>query len=70
MAQMTFNKLVLLWFHSIALLCIARNYCVTMSDISNTSYQCNTEVIGINFAVTTLLVFVVGLHNMIYIHIY
>jgi hypothetical protein len=41
-----------------------------MSDISNTGYQCNIEVIGINFAVTTLLVFVLGLHNMIYIHIY
>lgn len=36
-----------------------------MVDISNNHYQCNTEIIGVDFAVTTFAVFVVGLYNMI-----
>jgi hypothetical protein len=65
-AQMTFNKLVLLlWLHSIALLWIAKNNCSIMKDISNDHYQCNYEVIGIDFVVTTVAVFVVGLYNML-----
>jgi len=63
---MTFNKIILLlWFHSIALLWIAQSNCSVMKDISNNKYQCNVEVIGINFAVTTVAVFIVGLHNMV-----
>lgn len=62
---MTYNNLFLLfWVHSIALLWIAQNNCSIMKDISNNKYQCNTEVIGINFVVSTVAVFVVGLHNM------
>lgn len=63
---MTLNKIVLiLWFHSIALLWIAQNNCSMMKDISNNNYQCNTEIIVIDFVVSTVAVFVVGLHNMI-----
>jgi hypothetical protein len=36
-----------------------------MKDISNNKYQCNIEVIGIDVVVTTVAVFVVGLHNML-----
>lgn len=62
---MSLNKIVLiLWFHSIALLWISQNNCSMMKDISN-NYQCNTEVIGIDLVVTTVAVFIVGLHNMI-----
>ena len=63
---MSLNKIVLiLWFHSIALLWIAQNNCSMMKDISNNNYQCNTEVIGIDLVVTTVAVFIVGLHNML-----
>ena len=62
---MTFNNIVLiLWVHSIALLWIAQNNCSMMKDISN-KYQCNIEVIGIDVVVTTIAVFIVGLHNML-----
>jgi hypothetical protein len=36
-----------------------------MKNISNNKYQCNIEVIGIDVVVTTVGVFVVGLHNML-----
>jgi hypothetical protein len=63
---MLLNTLVLLlWFHSIALLYIANNHCSVMVDISNNHYQCNIEIIGIDFAVSTFAVFVVGLYNML-----
>ena len=63
---MSFNKIILLlWFHSIALLWIAQTNCSVMKDISNNKYQCNIEVIGIDVVVTTVGVFVVGLHNML-----
>jgi hypothetical protein len=63
---MSFNKIILLlWFHSIALLWIAQTNCSVMKDISNNKYQCNIEVIGIDVGVTTIAVFIVGLHNML-----
>jgi len=63
---MSFNKIILLlWVHSIALLWIAQTNCSVMKDISNNKYQCNIEVIGIDVVVTTIAVFIVGLHNML-----
>ena len=63
---MSFNKIILLlWLHSIALLWIAQTNCSVMKDISNNKYQCNIEVIGIDVVVTTIAVFIVGLHNML-----
>jgi len=63
---MTLNKVVLLlWLHSIALVWIAHSNCSVMKDISNNHYQCNTEIIGIDFVVMTIAVFVVGLNNML-----
>jgi len=63
---MSLNKIVLLlWLHSIALLDISWNHCTTMVNISNNHYQCNNEIIGIDFVVTTVAVFVVGVHNML-----
>ena len=63
---MSLNTLVLLlWIHSIALLHISWNRCTTMANISNNDYQCNNEIIGIDFVVTTVAVFVVGVYNML-----
>jgi hypothetical protein len=59
------NIVIILWVHSIALIWIAQNNCSVMKDISNNKYQCNIEVIGIDVVVTTVAVFVVGLHNML-----